>query len=132
MKHMINLIIGDASGTGHRGTKEVTISSSLTPKELQKAYRAGTSVVGFDLEAVLNEVEQHYLTHLQAARLVELGLPDFLLEENPTYKTRYRIWMDDYVHLWMFVAALGNPRLAWKESEGIDAMCIGGYGLWAV
>lgn len=135
MNHIISLVVGDWSGDGHDKKDTINIRSNLDKKAMEKAYKAGTKKVGFDLCAdVCSDYEDRNLDSEKWEKLKELGYQDEELEDEADKYNNgdISLWVDSFTDIYLFIVKLGNEKfefeyLAAKEDPTIK---IGGYGLF--
>ncbi len=130
----VKLIVGDWSHDGHEKTKVFFVNVKGVKKEdnLLEAYNKGTELVGFDLtNEVCDDYKNDVLLHEYAAKLVELGLQDFILAtpEEDEYENGYSLDPDTFADIYMFICKLGNPGLKYEILDPPE-LHIGGYGLF--
>jgi hypothetical protein len=134
--HTIEMVIGDWSNDGHGMMDKYYINSSANHLELEKAYKVGVHIVGFDFsEVVCRNYEDSRIKDKHLEKLIEHGFKGELaecLEENNGYFDEDR----DYVELYMFVVELGfkkyyQSELNWKfVMNNTPSINVGGYGLF--
>ncbi len=125
----INLTLGDWSADGHGKTDTITISSSLTAKQLEAAYKRGCKKIGFDLtEEVAEQYENSILEEEVAEKLRAAG---FKVEDIVgTYEGELdNLCVESFVVIWLFIVKLAKPDFEYKIINNADIK-IGGYGLF--
>lgn len=132
LPHMINLVVGDWSHDGHNMTEQSTIKCNLEKKDLEKAYKKGTKVVGFNLtEEVCADYEDMSMPAEIAEKLKVAGIDaNEYVEHEDGEELSFAYNHEAFTELWLRIAQLGNPDLKYEmssnESPNIN---IGGYGL---
>jgi hypothetical protein len=134
LKHNVRLVLGDWSGDGHEKTSVQFFASNLRGSEIQKAYNAGTKIVGFDLsENVARKYGDNSISIENVNKLKELGCKVF---DNPNEyefdeKKGYSIWTTSFTDIYLFICKLGNPEFEYEfVFDPTDSINIGGYGLF--
>lgn len=130
---LVTLTVGDWAADGHGRTHRVTIRTNLSAPELQRAYVEGTKIVGFDLkEKVARDYEDNSFPKQYFSKLIELGLPaDDIFGDVPEEELfEYGLDYDTYWMVWLFIAKLGAPRLAYRQVLEGSNVNVGGYGLF--
>jgi hypothetical protein len=129
MQHTIQLVVGDPSGDGHERTSSLNIVCNLSSIELNKAYKAGTKLVGYDFSVkVACDYEDSSISKQKLEKLFQLGYaPGFEFEEDG--KGGYSLCTEDFFRIFLFICKLGYPNLKWKKCPRQDTIFIGGYGL---
>lgn len=119
LKHTIRVVMGDPSGDGHGRTSSDLIKSSLNRSEIQDAYEAGSKILGFDLvELEKNRRSRRILSDENVAALAANG---YEIEGG-------EVWKEEYMHLFLWVAKLGNPSFVHEFCrEAVPQLEIGGY-----
>ncbi len=132
--HKINLVVGDWSGDGHDKTEDILISSSLEKKDLVKAYKAGLKATKIAHDKFCTEYEQNSIPRSTYLELLAL---DPSLGEHENYNNDLKdgedIWgltHEEFAHMYMIIAKVGNPKLKWTFEVTSDSINIGGYGLF--
>lgn len=132
LSHVINLTAGDESQDGHEKTETITVSCNLTKAQLEKAYRAGTKKLGFDLSAdVAREYEDSSVSEGFVKKLRAAGIDptEFLEQDDGDWSFGYSA--TSFIELWLRIATLGNPSLVFEHmSETSPSIFVGGYGLF--
>ena len=131
----IKMQIGDWSNDGHNQSQDYILSITGSTN-LEKDYVAGMRKVGFDLTEYCLDYEDNYVPKALIDKVWELGFefktecyrPDFADEPDNDLTG---LWADEYVDLYMTIAAIGNNNLKY-EIVGDDLKIIrpGGYGLF--
>ena len=136
MHNSIRLVVGDWSGDGHEKTQDIWILSNRTEKQIQKAYKAGTKQVGFDLsETVCRNYEDCYISKEKLKTLASLGMvlrshdgTPYELEQD---EDRFVMEAETFADMYLFIASLGDPDLKYQYDYTPDNhINIGGYGLF--
>lgn len=135
-EHIVDLVVGDWSHDGHEKTNVVAVKINVTPNELRSAYENGTKEVGFDLTRdVAADYKDNVLSNERMKVLVANGYDEFTVErveydnDSSDYTGDYRLRVDSFVDVWLFIAKLGDPSLTY-EIVNNDSVNIGGYGLF--
>lgn len=128
MKHLLKVILGDWSDDGHGKTKTFIIECNLSEQDLNRAYRAGVEIIGFDFK---EEVASDYddatinrgLLKILRSKGVKISFEDYDPDD-------YEICIDpdDYLEMYMGVCKLGNPNLNYQV-RSLPEIRAGGYGL---
>lgn len=122
LKHQIKLVFGDWSNDGHGRTEDFVIVSNLSVNAMNKAYRNGSGILGFDL---CDTVGKHYgdndLSLAKKNMLVSHGYSIPSATEN--------IWTDEFISIYLFVVKLGNPEFKYEHAN-LGEIHLGGYGLF--
>lgn len=133
----IELVVGDWSKDGHNQSDNFMIKSNLNKKELEKAYKKGVKIIGFDLvKEACEQYEVTYLTNDQCTKLSNSGLSIIDNLENgdvytPGTDSVVHIWMpDEWVRLYLYFCKVGNPSFEYEFNENPQSIKIGGYGLY--
>ena len=134
--HTITLITGDWSGDGHEKTDSVTISSNLSPKELEEAFIRGEKVIGIDFANQFRDYESNQLPFEMIQKMSKhfdtgYDVPQDI-DPSEVDSSRYdeTLYSNDYVHLWLEIAKIGNPELVYEFCKTGLTLSIGGYGLF--
>lgn len=130
---LVTLTVGDWAADGHGRTHRVTIRTNLSAPELQRAYAGGTKIVGFDLkEEVARDYEDNLFPNEYLSKLIELGLPvgDIFGDVPEEELVEYGLDYDTYWMVWLFIAKLGAPQLAYRQVLEGSNVNVGGYGLF--
>lgn len=141
--YTISLTVGDPSGDGHDKRETFLIKSSLSMKNLKKAYDAGCDVLGFNLiEDHCSEFEDNYLPVSVYDELVmkfyEVNPAmakdsDVVLSEELDCSTLMndKVWVDSdlWVSLVLMVCSIGDPSLVYEYVNGTE-WAVGGYGIF--
>jgi hypothetical protein len=134
LNHVVELVLGDWSGDGHKQSDKISIKSNLTDKEILKAYKAGSKKVGFDLiNEVCSEYEDNRVSVEKVKALAEAGITNKMLcvdvNDEDDEDTTWSMWTDSYTELFLLIVKLGNKdfKYEYANSPSID---IGGYGLY--
>lgn len=132
--HKITLIVGDDSQDGHEKTKDFTISSSLTAKELEKAYRSGLKKTGIEHDKMCSEADEREISKEDYKKFLALD-PELGNYKNfySELEDKHDFWMvtpQEFSHMYMIIAKAGNPNLNWSLEETSESIAIGGYGLF--
>ena len=127
----IKIVVGDWSGDGHSMTSEYTYDCSINKEELQKAFKEGSEIIGFNLSDICEDYEDNKISE-DCVEKVFNHLPDFNFEDftKEEYDNECDLTLtpDDFVKLYFEIARLGKNFIYNKvESESIN---IGGYGLF--
>ncbi len=129
MNNVIKLVVGDSSGDGHNFREYIDVRVNVQLYRLEAAYGLGTDIIGMNLE---QEVDDYEVDRLSAAFVKACSnyLPihkyvDDFEEGNFTIDT------DEFAHLWMDIACLGNPSIQYEIID-LPVRTIGGYGLISV
>jgi hypothetical protein len=131
----IELVLGDWSRDGHNQTESFMILSSLDCGSLERAYKKGSKLVGFNLsEQVCHGYEDNEIDNDHLDKLISLGFNASILEQYEYCKytnVPIQLSTNDFYMIYMFIARLGNPELKY-ESLDSESINIGGYGLFNV
>lgn len=132
--HKITLIVGDWSGDGHEKTKDFTISSSLTAKELEKAYKAGLKKTGLEHDKMCSEYESTTIFKEEYKQFLaldpELANCDSSISDLNDDKNWWSVTPKEFAYMYMIIAKAGNSRLDWSLEETSESIAVGGYGLF--
>ena len=131
--HWFTVTIGDWSDDGHGKTDTHLINSSLSKDDMEKAYKAGCEVIGFDMvDSLCEEYEQGSVEKETVEAFASSGL-DLLALADKWDREEYAehgglsvrgLW----VAMWLHVCRLGAADLvAFHIAEA--NVNIGGYGL---
>jgi hypothetical protein len=127
MTNTINLVVGDWSDDGHGKTDSYTIQTKTTRLELEKAFKKGQKIIGFNLdEDVCAEYEEYELKESEADKIRE-HLPNFNIDDLDD-----GCYMDSesFAILYMEIAKLGDPTIEYEIADNENSINIGGYGLF--
>lgn len=135
LPHLIDLVVGDWSGDGHSQTETVPVYSNLKKRDLEKAYKKGTALVGFDLTRdVCCSYDDNVIDEHRVVRLESLGITrgQYLNErEHPERPGPHQLSPNEFAVLWLRIAQLGDPGLEYKVTDDDSPhINIGGYGLY--
>ena len=119
MNNTINLVIGDWSHDGHEKTETVTVSSNLTIKEIEKAFKIGVNKLGFDITKCCEDYEDHVLPKKANDALKKAGFKG-VDEEGYFYET--------FADIYLFTVKQGDDSFKYKIVTN-QTINIGGYGL---
>lgn len=129
--NIVELIVGDWSGDGHRQTCNLLVQTNITAKDIEKAYKEGTKKLGFNfIEEVCCDFEEdtvsgEYLEILKN-QLDLSKCSNFLLEESEDYIV---LSIKDYIEIYLAIIRYGDPFCVVFEKK-VDVLKIGGYGLF--
>jgi hypothetical protein len=114
-------------------TEDFYIESNLNEKEIQKAFKAGNKKIKFNFEEeVCAEYEDRTISIESFEKLTKLGyvLPESEFGDEPDDEWVY-LEIEQYVHMWLFVAKLGNKKFEYSlVKSDTPVIEIGGYGLF--
>lgn len=140
LPHSINLVVGDWSHDGHGLTKTITISSNLTTKEVESAYKKASKKIDIDLyENVCHRYQDYILLLKDWEKLSNAGMTlDLFQDENyeaekaANDKMRgFCICPKDFAAIYCFMVKLGNPKFEYIiVPENNNTIYVGGYGLF--
>lgn len=138
MKNTVKLVLGDWSHDGHGMSEVKSINCTHTLKELEKAYKLGTSKIGFDFSKyVAIDYRANILDANLVKRLRDHGLKmEFEFGEKELFGQEKEfgfvfLGKDDFCRIYLFICQLGNPKIEYIEVESDeDELYIGGYGLF--
>lgn len=127
----INLIVGDWSHDGHGTTETVIVYANVDSRSLKNAFTKGSNdLLGFDFsEKCCDEYENDSIPPEVAQKLIDAGYETAFEEYKTGEKMNFDV--DEFAHVWMFLAKIGNPEIEYVfiKNENIN---IGGYGLFEV
>jgi hypothetical protein len=124
MKHTVELVLGDWSDDGHGKTATFVITSNLDGSGIEKAYQAGTKILGFDFsETVCEDYGDTSLPISVLEKLVEHGF------DKSTLECEDSLWRDSFRDIYLFIVKLGEPNFEFSFIL-LDSLKIGGYGLF--
>jgi hypothetical protein len=127
----IKLVIGDWSCDGHEKSDDYYIESNLSKKEIEKAYKKGTKLLGFDFSEEIAECyEDSTLPKDKWEKFKELGYTGGFDSEDQADENGVNIWLEEFLDLYLFIIQLGNPDFKYELVEEEDTIHIGGYGLY--
>lgn len=140
LPHIIELVVGDFSGDGHDRKRKQLYRSNLTCTEVERAYKKGCEIVGFELdkESEYRGSESCKLEQEPIQALIANGvdMSAFLRIQGfdpNTYKLEHDVYhhltIEGYLFLWLSIAKIGNTTLAWQEFEP-NCIDVGGYNLF--
>lgn len=134
--HTITLITGDWSGDGHEKTDSITISSNLNMKELEAAFTRGEQVIGINFADQFSDYEANTLPCEMIQKMSKhfdtgFNVPQDI-DPDEVDSSRYdeTLYSNDYTHLWLEIAKIGNPELVYEYCKTGLTLSIGGYGLF--
>lgn len=137
MKHIITLIIGDHGVDGHGRSDRINIRSNLDKNEMDKAYKAGTKKVGFNLrDDVAHDYEDGQIDNRKWAKLKKLGYDtdnsDAAEDEKLDEEDTISLWPESFADIYLFIVKLGNDKFEYEnlDREQNPEIYIGGYGLF--
>ncbi len=127
--YRIDLYLGDCSNDGHGKTEIYKIESNLSLKDLQKAYRKGSKILGFDfITSVATDNEDNNLSKKRLEKLVSFGYvkPKGYKNNNVELDT------DSYSDIILFICSLGNDLFCYNlyDEDYVEHFFVGGYGLF--
>ena len=130
LTHSIRLVTGDWSSDGHGKTSNLNIKSNLSLAQIEKAYKAGTKILGTDIiENVCRDYEDNNISCEFYNKMIELGF-DGEVGEDENLTKDISVWHDDWPYYVLFVVKLGNKDFKYSENTKGDSWNIGGYGLF--
>ena len=141
MKHIINLVVGDASKDGHEQQESITITCNLSPSDLKSAYKKGAKILKVDIaEDVAIDYEDSKIKAKEWKKFSKAGmtLEKLFLEgyfgvsvNQSEANGDINIDYLSFANLWLFTASIGNPELEFSIENGNEnTIHIGGYGLF--
>lgn len=134
--HWFTVTIGDWSDDGHGKTDTYLINSSLSKDDMEKAYKAGCEVIGFDMvDSLCEEYEQGSIEKEAVEAFASSGL-DLLALADKWDREEYaehgglsvrgrHLW----VPMWIHICRLGASSLVAIATHDETNINIGGYGL---
>lgn len=130
----VQLVTGDPSADGHGKTETILVKTNLSAALLQKAYKKGSKVVGFDFNGNVatdyedSVIPERYLDSLKHFNLLDEELASELNEGDDYYLDG----PEEFASIWLGIAKLGNPALEYEivEPDYENQIEIGGYGLF--
>lgn len=148
-QNLIKVVLGDWSDDGHGKTSTFIINSNRDTSNIEKAYKKGVAVLGFDFERKVaytyedSTIKIEYLKSLiqtgfeWEATVYNLKTQDYddvvFSKQNDvsyeTYEDSFCLDDESYLAMWFHVAKLGDPDLEY-EIVKIQSLNIGGYGLF--
>lgn len=150
MENVINLIVGDWSWDGHGKTETITIKSNLTSNEVEKAFEAGASILGYNIKQdCCRNFEDNFIpiklwnAFLDISKKYNL-FPAWELGEHITPETvedteyggheeteEIGIDSDLFCSIYLVTCKIGNENFVWETVDNAeDQITIGGYGLF--
>ena len=131
MHHIIELVVGDWSGDGHCQTATHSIRSNLSKKEILYAYEKGQKISG--IGEICTEYEDALLSKEALEKLLSLGVPVEIFNDEIEEDGIAYISVDEYVFIYLFIAGLGEPHFKYEfvEKDHLPHINIGGYGLFS-
>lgn len=145
----MKLSIGDASGDGHRQSRDVVYLVNKTVKEVQDAYKASCKLTGYQFNHNENYTGRRKLTRfskictdyedssmdqeIYEVFTEDYGMPDTFTTLNSNYRA-----VTDFEGLWWWFVSLSLPEVEYTvvEEEKIAVINTGklnvqfGYGLF--
>lgn len=144
LEYTIRLGVGDIWKDGHGMNKDVYIRSCINAKDVEKYYKAGCKIVGFDLkEKVATEYEDRriYKQHLDSLIIKGFELEklddyvDWGDEGDKVFGSAF-LSVETFVEIFMFIVGLGFKEDCYCEYvwdfyfHDVPRIEIGGYGLF--
>ena len=136
-KYNVCFTLGDPSGDGHANTSEYHMVSNYSAKEIDKAYKKATEILGFNfVEKVGLDYEDNELREPYFSILVEKGVikkEDYEYEYNG--KTLLDTYLDesDFIDIFRNICKLILPDLVIKgrdlEEQQIFSLEGAAYGI---
>ncbi len=139
--NVVVLSVGDPGGDGHGIHSNVRISCNLTSKELEAAFKKGEEIIGIRFADQFSEYDSRQLPPdmiKKMSKFFDTGFDDLAdhvpnLDDDDYDEGDYGfgedIFSDDYINLWLKIAKVGNPQLAYEFCEQEQGIDIGGYGI---
>lgn len=144
LTNLINLVVGDLSGEGHGIHTSYVIRSSLSKKEMNKAYKNAVKNAGFDLvKKICAEYEDCQIPEKYRAKL--LAIPEVYnllkswqeesdVDEEVNSNSLFSFDVEDHSWLAIFLAFTksGNPKFEYEimDDKELETVHAGGYGLF--
>ncbi len=130
--HIITLIVGDWSHDGHEETDSFVYESSLSQKELEAAYTAGSKILGFDLSAdVCKDYEDSNISRKHVDMLTAHGIECEGYEEYHPGNDSVLLEPELFADLYLQICKLGSPTFVYNPvPSNVTCINIGGYGLF--
>lgn len=113
------IVIGDWSNDGHGRTDDYIISTNLSSKEIDAAYKKAVKFIGIDM---VEELCRDYNGDITKEQIEIFAAHGIEIEE---YMDR-----DTFLWLWGEYIKLGNSDFEYKMAEDVESIEIGGYGLF--
>ena len=133
--HWFTVTVGDWSYDGHGKTDTHLINSSLSKDDMEKAYKAGCELIGFDMVETLCEgyeegsIEKKTVEAFASSGLDLLALADKWDREE--YAEHGVLAVSGlWVAMWLHICKLGAADLVAFHITKANVN-IGGYGLWS-
>ena len=133
--HTITLLTGDPGGDGHEKTDSIMITSNLSPKELEEAFIRGEKVIGIDFANQFRDYESNQLPFEMIQKMSKhfdtgYDIPEDIDSDDVNSSYDETLRSNDYTHLWLEIAKVGNPELVYEYCNTGYHLEIGGYGLF--
>lgn len=131
---IFELVVGDWSDDGHGKTDKFLIYSNFSKEQILAAYKKGAMMLGVDVTRdVCHKYEDSYLENEQWKKFEAAGMTLHELFQDEEFETdidsKFCIYTDSFVRLWLFTVKLGDPSFE-NEFVRFSDIHIGGYGLF--
>jgi hypothetical protein len=132
-QYTITLIAGDWSHDGHNATQTYNISSNLTQKEIEKAYKKGVKKIGVNLtEDVCADYEMRHIQKEDWDKFITSGfVHGWNKKQLNSYTDEFGIELacEEFLKLYLHTVYCGNNNFEYTILKDNSSIHIGGYGL---
>ena len=122
----ITLIVGNLK---FDKTRQTDICCNLTNNELEDAFRKGEEIIGIRFNDQFSDYGSYELPVSmikKMSKFFDTGFDDLTSEDEDAEYIDCR----EYLHLWLKIAKVGNPKLDYEFCKSNPSLYIGGYGLF--
>lgn len=128
----ITLQLGDWSHDGHGLTATYSITSSLSIKEINKAYKKGVKKIGVDLgEDICRDYEENFISMQYLHSFIEAGYTSNYFNISNSIDGGSVLTQEEYLQLYLFTVKIGNNKFEYTLVNDKETIIqIGGYGLF--
>lgn len=138
MKNTINIVVGDWSRDGHGHTETMSIKSNFTNIQIEKAFKEGCKIIGFDFGSNVAAEYQSSELDLEESHKIfnQINMQEAQeiadkFETNTTFSSSEVVNLDvgSYTALWLMFVKLSSPEFEFEIVEQ-QKLYIDGYGLF--
>lgn len=126
--YLIELVVGDWSGDGHKKNQNYYIYSNLSKKDIDESLKLAKNKLTFDVRNIASDYEEPGMSAKHAAKLTEYNFKfdDDNIENDGSVYLTPEIFLDIY----LFSIKLGNDNFEYTLLKPDFTINIGGYGLF--